>query len=1383
MGAKKVIIDIEAQFHNKTGAGIKQLKKDLDDMEKSADDAKKALSDIGKGGSVKGTSSLSSGGKELKKSFDDAEKSIKKANNELKKFTVKKGPRLKIEADDSKLTKALSNAQNRANKLGKTRASVILSARDKASQILTKATSKAKTWGRSKYQAVLALKDQNATDVLNKVANKAKQIAGKTWKGVVKITDYATRPLQVIKNALFSLKTLAAAVFAGFATNKLIVEPVSLADTIENSRIAFETKLGSTEKANAFLQDIYKFDEKSPFDTIQIVGISQQMMNMGWEVDKVLNDLGTIGDWASSMGKGEEGISRVTNALGQMRQKGKLSSEEMLQLTEAGVSAWDYLAKSMGKTIPEVRELAEDGKIDVEDAISGILAGMKEFEGAAASSADRTVTGIIDQVKSLVQTYITLPWGEGLASGLKDGLAKVRDLLDRNKDKFKEWGEALKAVGTEASEWFAEKIQTIIDKVDAITATEEFKNADFGGKVKILWDGIVADPLAEWWDSSGREALTEKATDLGKAIGKGIFNGIVAFIKEHPIAATVLGLYGASKIAGGFAPLMGGITKVTGSAAAGKIGGSVIGNMIGTTAFGASGARMIASGPFAGKMIGAGLSSGLGLGAAAGGVVAGATLVSGAKDLYTGFTADNEYDKKYNIGSGASKIGGVATGAAIGTAILPGVGTLIGAGVGGVAGWLASGKIGEWFAGGKEGAEEYSKSSEKAAQKTAELKRKQQELAATSLEKHFGDIALSAEEVTKAVEKLIGNDKLKKFNEMSTVLSDVTTAYTQMDEAASALNKNMWFATMKRETKLSKDEQQTLKDSAKSYTDSSTTYLTESQYASEQAIVHLMGDEESSKGIVEKSKNFYSTTKEQLEKLAKEYNETLDNALDDGVISIDEEASLEEIRSKIISITEKLNREQQEGQTNLLKMKLSGEVDSDSFKSIIEQAQTENKTLQAQLENEFAQGSVGLEEGSKEWLDLTGGYLGSSGELHKTTGDLGLSKIKEKYSEELGILGQDLSSMLENNTVNQIVSKAYHLSDGTKAAIGEMVESMAPTTEAIEGIKSQYESLMTAYEKMGIEVPESVKTGYEKMVEYLDNQSFLEALSKGPASVQAWLDEHEDDYEFKPEVETDPKYNVKEGNKKVLEDKLKPKDVDSQVGVDLTPKERIKRTVKVQPKDFGTPKEVKDDVDVKLTGKKNILNKIALTAASFGVPSVITSTVTLAISAIKKMTNGDEKGSKKKKTKGFRGGLFEPERFATGGKVAGGARLITVAEEGTPEMIIPLGAHRRQRGIELWEETARHLRIPGFAEGGMVGSEPAPFIPAGSDDNNIPVSAGGSGTTVQVDIGGVTIQVNASGGQSVLESIRENKEEIAQEIADVFNTVLSNQFANTPLKA
>ena len=49
-------------------------------------------------------------------------------------------------------------------------------------------------------------------------------------------------------------------------------------------------------------------------------------------------------------------------ALGEMQAKGKAASQEMMQLTEAGIPAWEMLAEAIGVGIPEAMKMVEKAR-------------------------------------------------------------------------------------------------------------------------------------------------------------------------------------------------------------------------------------------------------------------------------------------------------------------------------------------------------------------------------------------------------------------------------------------------------------------------------------------------------------------------------------------------------------------------------------------------------------------------------------------------------------------------------------------------------------------------------------------------------------------------------------------------------------------------------------------------------------------------------------------------------------------------------------------------------------------------------------------------------------------------------------------------------------
>jgi tape measure domain-containing protein len=130
---------------------------------------------------------------------------------------------------------------------------------------------------------------------------------------------------------------------------------ISFNSMLQTAQIGFATMLGSAEKAQKFLDDMADFAVKTPFEYPELLEAAKRMLAYGFAAEEVLPTLRAVGDASAALGSGSVGIDRITLALGQIRAKGKLSGEEMRQLTEAGVPAWHILAEAMGKQCPNSR--------------------------------------------------------------------------------------------------------------------------------------------------------------------------------------------------------------------------------------------------------------------------------------------------------------------------------------------------------------------------------------------------------------------------------------------------------------------------------------------------------------------------------------------------------------------------------------------------------------------------------------------------------------------------------------------------------------------------------------------------------------------------------------------------------------------------------------------------------------------------------------------------------------------------------------------------------------------------------------------------------------------------------------------------------------------
>lgn len=218
---------------------------------------------------------------------------------------------------------------------------------------------------------------------------------------------------------------------------------IKTAAELEQSRIGFETMLGSTQKADKFLAQIKSTAAKTPFELPGLTQSAQKLLAFGFDVKDVIPTLTTLGDAASGLGVGQEGLDRITMAVGQMQAKGKVSSEELLQLTESGIPALKILANEYGVTTAKMQEDVTKGVVKTEKAIPALLKGIREgSSGAAGETAkfgglmekqSQSMTGLFSTLKDTVLVGMAeaiTPLIPSIKSGLGGAISAVGPAMD-----------------------------------------------------------------------------------------------------------------------------------------------------------------------------------------------------------------------------------------------------------------------------------------------------------------------------------------------------------------------------------------------------------------------------------------------------------------------------------------------------------------------------------------------------------------------------------------------------------------------------------------------------------------------------------------------------------------------------------------------------------------------------------------------------------------------------------------------------------------------------------------------------------------------------------------------------------------------------------------
>lgn len=193
--------------------------------------------------------------------------------------------------------------------------------------------------------------------------------------------------LKVSNTAALAITGIGAAIAAAGA------KAIQAAGNLQNVQTAFTNMLGSAEKASAFTKQLQSFAAATPFEFNQVTAAAQKFLAFGFTAEQVIPTLTAVGDAAAGVGLGAEGINRVTLALGQIAAKSKVQSDEMLQLTEAGIPAWQMLADKIGVSVPEAMDMVTKGMVDAQTGISALVSGMSQKFGGMMEQQSQTIQG------------------------------------------------------------------------------------------------------------------------------------------------------------------------------------------------------------------------------------------------------------------------------------------------------------------------------------------------------------------------------------------------------------------------------------------------------------------------------------------------------------------------------------------------------------------------------------------------------------------------------------------------------------------------------------------------------------------------------------------------------------------------------------------------------------------------------------------------------------------------------------------------------------------------------------------------------------------------------------------------------------------------------
>lgn len=189
------------------------------------------------------------------------------------------------------------------------------------------------------------------------------------------------------------------------ATEESLTGGKALAASRETNKLSFTTLLGGEGQADAFLGDVLKTANTTPFLYDDLVGISKTLLSFGYAVDDIIPTLTKVGDAGAAMGLSTADIGTVATYIGRMKSSDKASLEYLNPLNERGLGVFQWLADDLKISQKAVYDKISKGELSgsyVSDLILSqfekLYGGMMEIQSRSTEGLDSTLQGLLENI-------------------------------------------------------------------------------------------------------------------------------------------------------------------------------------------------------------------------------------------------------------------------------------------------------------------------------------------------------------------------------------------------------------------------------------------------------------------------------------------------------------------------------------------------------------------------------------------------------------------------------------------------------------------------------------------------------------------------------------------------------------------------------------------------------------------------------------------------------------------------------------------------------------------------------------------------------------------------------------------------------------------------
>jgi tape measure domain-containing protein len=317
-------------------------------------------------------------------------------------------------------------------------------------------------------------------------------------------------------------------VAGAFALGKFVKDGIAFNATMEQNRIAFTQFLGSAKAARKELAVLYQIAKTTPFEFKDVTLAARKFSAFGFSVKDTNKLLRTLADTASGLALDPEGIDRMVLAIGQIKSKGVLMSQDLRQLQELGAIDMSQLAKDLGLTAQEVGDI---GKQHV-PAVAALQAIQMQWNRTFGGQSQKQAMTLNGQLSTLKDNY--RQFAGSLTSGTFDFSKTILGKLNTALTQINEEYRKHPKLSLDAKIEIAKDKLAPVAKEIANTIGTQLQRAHLGDKIVAALNAAIP-------------VIAKSAGKLGVATAKAFAK---AFVGGDDMTRLALGAFFISKFIG-----------------------------------------------------------------------------------------------------------------------------------------------------------------------------------------------------------------------------------------------------------------------------------------------------------------------------------------------------------------------------------------------------------------------------------------------------------------------------------------------------------------------------------------------------------------------------------------------------------------------------------------------------------------------------------------------------------------------------------------------------------------------------------------------------------------------------------------------------------------